>query len=47
MEEEQDGEVLLLATPVRFLPSPAGSRVTPAGGALEMEQKQHFSGTQS
>lgn len=44
MEEEQDGEVLLLATPARLLP---GGRVTPAGGTLEMEEKQHFSGTQS
>lgn len=44
MEEEQDGEELLLATPARLLPSPAGSRVSPAGGALEMEEKQHFEG---
>lgn len=28
----------------RLLPSPPRSRVTTAGGALEMERKQHFVG---
>lgn len=28
--------------PVRLLPFATGSRVTTAGGALQMEEKQHF-----
>lgn len=43
----EEGEVLLLATPglvapTRLLPSPPGSEVTPAGRALEVEEKEHF-----
>lgn len=49
MEEEWDGEVLLLVTlgargPCEASPFPSWEQVTTARGALEMEEKQHFVG---